>query len=112
MPKRYQDSDYEIARSLIDLDYESASHDFKGIMKSMGWSKRPERIVKCAEQKLRADAWTKEDVDNLAEIIAGLRNKGIKEDNIRYDDNVEDYKTNLIAGYMIKALKACQRRRK
>ena len=112
MPKKYTESDYEIACSFIDLDWDEASHDFQMMMNSMGWSKQPKKVVDCAQNKLRNDAWTKEDAENLAEIISDLRKEGMDEEKILYHNKVEDYRANFIANYMLKALNACKKRRK
>ena len=98
--------DYELARSLIDYEYDSACDDFKGTMDSMGWASLPEHVVQCAEKKLRDDGWCRKDVDDLAVIVRRLR-KTSGNAALQYNDDVADFTSNLIAGYMTTAIAAC-----
>lgn len=94
-------NDYEFARSRLEREWEEVSHDFGMVMDSMGWRRGNPSVIACAQQYFNQNlAWTEQDVRDIAELVASARDP--------WEDNaVQDGLSNLIAEYMLKALKHC-----
>jgi len=88
---------YEIARSIIDSEMDSASSNLQEHTDSMGWDYiYTTKAKKYIETNL---AFTKEEVQALAQY---LKDKNLKEEDYFYDDKARDYVVNLVAGEIIK----------
>ena len=92
--------EYEEAKSMIDAEFDEASHDLGMVLDSMGWSRPPRDVLKRAQEHFRTQqAPTKEDYEGLAEII--------DEEGESYEsDEAQDYVANLVAEYIDDSLKA------